>query len=88
MSPKCPRINRHSSGNRAFRTAFIKIKTLSKWLHEKKYLGENPTAKLASIKVSDELDPDHLTELLASDGKGIQVLLRSRRCLERVASPT
>ena len=44
------------------RTAFIKIKALTKWLYEKRYLGENPCANLKLIKVPEELDPDHLTE--------------------------
>lgn len=44
------------------RTAFIKIKALAKWLHEKRYLSENPCANMKLIKVPEELDPDHLTE--------------------------
>jgi site-specific recombinase XerD len=44
------------------KTAFIKIKALSKWLHLRRYLGENPSSRLPAIKVSDDLAPDHLTE--------------------------
>ena len=44
------------------KTAFIKIRALSKWLHEKGYLKENPCSKIPALKVAEELDPDHLTE--------------------------
>ena len=44
------------------RSAFVKIQSLCRWLHEGGFLNSNPYAKVKKIKIAEELKPDCLKE--------------------------
>ncbi len=56
------RRNVETASKSTVKSEFIKVRALCRWLHGKGFLTDNPCSHLSSIKVFDDVQPDHLTE--------------------------